>query len=100
MMKRPLREALARVHDVPSDLRRVRALRAYVERPNRKVREYVARLYLRGDGIEIGALHSSLPLPDGATAQYVDRMSLEELQSEYPDLPAAVTAPDIVDDGE
>lgn len=82
-------------------LRKVIALRRYVGKPNRKVREYVARLYLRGNGIEIGALHSPLGLPSDATARYVDRMSIEELQEQYPELDVrTVTPPDIVADGE
>jgi SAM-dependent methyltransferase len=101
MPQRSLRAVLSRIREVPGTLRRVRALRSYVHQPNGKIREYVGRLYIRGEGIEIGALHSALPLPDGATARFVDRMSVEELRAQYPELAASsLTTPDIVDDGE
>lgn len=101
MTRRSFRETLARLREVPETLRKVRAFRVYVGKPNRKIREYVARIYLRGEGIEIGALHSALPLPSDASALYVDRMSLEDLRREYPELEdSALIAPEIIDDGE
>jgi SAM-dependent methyltransferase len=101
MTQRSIREAVARARELPGTLRKVIALRGYVGKPNQKVREYVARLYLRGEGIEIGALHAPLSLPAETTARYVDRMSLDELQAQYPELDIrAVTPPDIVADGE
>jgi SAM-dependent methyltransferase len=101
MPHRSLREVVARARELPGTLRKVVALHEYVGKPNRKVREYVARLYLRGEGIEIGALHAPLSLPPETTARYVDRMSLEELQAQYPELDVrTVTPPDIVEDGE
>jgi SAM-dependent methyltransferase len=57
-----------------------------------------AQLYLAGDGLEIGALDSPLPLPAGARVRYVDRLSLEELRSHYPGLD--VVDIDLVEDGE
>jgi SAM-dependent methyltransferase len=57
--------------------------------------------YLRGSGIEIGALHQPLQLPPGTEVRYVDRMTVEELRSHYPELSGfEFVAPDIVDDGE
>ncbi|HEY8583922.1 MAG TPA: methyltransferase domain-containing protein, partial [Capillimicrobium sp.] len=58
--------------------------------------------YLRGDGIEIGALNFPLRLPAGARARYVDRQPGDELVAEYQVLypGAAIVAPDVVDDGE
>lgn len=95
------RITLERLREVPRALWKVHWLRWYVSKPNRKIREYVARLYLRGEGVEIGALHSPLSLPRAASARYVDRMSLEELRSQYPDLDlSGITAPEIIDDGE
>ena len=41
--------------------------------------------WLAGDGIEIGALHNPLHLPEGARVRYVDRASTAELYSHYPD---------------
>jgi SAM-dependent methyltransferase len=101
MPRRSIRDVVARTRELPGTLRKVIALRAYVAKPNRKIREYVAQLYLQGEGIEIGALHAPLTLPKGATALYVDRMPLDELRRQYPEVDiGAVTAPDIVTDGE
>jgi SAM-dependent methyltransferase len=101
MSQRTLRDKLERLREVPGTLRKVYALRSYVHRPNGKIRDYVGRLYLRGEGIEIGALHWALPLPEGASARFVDRMSVEELRAQHPDLASSsLTAPDIVDDAE
>lgn len=45
-----------------------------------------ASAWLRGDGIEIGALHNPLELPPGASVRYVDRMTEGELREHYPEL--------------
>lgn len=64
-------------------------------------RERLAHLFLSGDGLEIGALHSPLPLPPGVHATYVDRMSVADLRTQYPELDGyALVQPDIIDDGE
>jgi SAM-dependent methyltransferase len=97
----PLKDTLTRLREVPGTLRRVAAFRDYVHKPNAKIREYIARLYLSGEGIEIGALHSALATPGGATTRFVDRMTIPELQAQYPDLDASsLMPPDIVDDAE
>lgn len=49
-------------------------------------RTYLADRFLRGDGIEIGALHRPVPLPEGATVRYVDRLYTDDLRSEYNEL--------------
>src|SRR5437763_15908927 len=54
--------------------------------PTVRRRVALARLYLRGEGIEIGALHNPLPLPRRAKARYVDRLSVADLRRQYPDL--------------
>lgn len=67
----------------------------------RILRAFVARRYLGGSGIEIGALGTPLDLPPQARAQYVDRMSLEDLYKEFPEMAQRkLQAPDIVDNGE
>jgi SAM-dependent methyltransferase len=43
------------------------------------VREDLARRYLRGEGIEIGALTAPLRTPPGVTVRYVDRLGREAL---------------------
>jgi SAM-dependent methyltransferase len=60
-------------------------------------REELAHFFIRGEGIEIGALNSPLRVPPGAKVRYVDYATPEELQKDYPYL--EYKAPDIVDDG-
>jgi len=60
----------------------------------------VAFQYLRGSGIEIGPLHQPL-VSSQANVRYVDRMPVEELKKQYPELSAYnLVEPDILDDGE
>jgi GT2 family glycosyltransferase/glycosyltransferase involved in cell wall biosynthesis/SAM-dependent methyltransferase len=55
--------------------------------------------YIRGEGIEIGALHQSLPVPPNVTVHYVDRMDYEGLLEQYPEIPRDEIIPaDIIDD--
>jgi SAM-dependent methyltransferase len=64
-------------------------------------RTYLADRFLRGDGIEIGALHRPVPLPEGVTVRYVDRLYTDDLRSEYNELSSVeVVEPTIIDDGE
>ncbi|PIG94933.1 methyltransferase domain-containing protein [Gloeocapsopsis sp. IPPAS B-1203] len=65
------------------------------------LRQQIAAKYLTGHGIEIGALHSPLQVPAEVNIQYVDRISVEELRQQYPELAAHnLVEPDIIDDGE
>jgi SAM-dependent methyltransferase len=67
----------------------------------KSVRRQIAARFLRGAGIEIGALHQPLELPMGAAVCYVDKMTTEELRSHYPELAGLpISAVDVVDDGE
>ncbi len=62
--------------------------------------EFAAR-FLFGEGLEIGPLHQPLALPPHAKARYVDRMKVDELRQEYPELADwNLTKVDVVDDGE
>jgi SAM-dependent methyltransferase len=62
--------------------------------------EFAAR-YLFGEGLEIGPLHQPLAIPPYARARYVDRMTVDDLRREYPELVDwDLTDVDIVDDGE
>ena len=64
-------------------------------------RESVANAYLIGNGIEIGALHNPLKVSPSAHVRYVDRMSCDDLRTQYPELEKEQLVPvDIVDDGE
>jgi SAM-dependent methyltransferase len=67
-------------------------------------REDLARCYLRGEGIEIGAMHKPLRMPPGARVRYVDVVSREELLALYGpsnNFPAGwVVETDVIDDGQ
>lgn len=65
------------------------------------VRRRVAARYLRGEGIEIGALHNPLSVPARAHVRYVDRMDVAHLREHYPELKdAPLVEVDVIDDGE
>lgn len=66
-----------------------------------QVRKELAVQYISGEGIEVGALHAPLEVPNGAKVHYVDRMSAADLRKQYPELSAVnLVDPDIIDDGE
>ena len=57
--------------------------------------------YLKGEGIEIGALHLPLAVPPSAKVKYVDRMEVADLKRQYPELnEVELVNTDIIDDGE
>lgn len=75
-----------------------------------QVRLLVARSYLRGQGVEIGAFASPLELPEGARVQYIDKYSAEDIGKPFnisgltledfgTDI-NSIVIPDIVDSGE
>lgn len=62
------------------------------------MRNRLAHQYIRGRGIEIGALHNPTPVPHGARVIYVDRCPPEEA---HPDVRHLVQIKDVViDDAE
>jgi predicted SAM-dependent methyltransferase len=66
-----------------------------------EVRQALATHHLRGEGLEIGALHQPLTVPSEATVRYVDRLTVEELREHYPELAQYdLVEPDLIDDGE
>jgi predicted SAM-dependent methyltransferase len=77
-------------------------IKAFPQNPRlRDCRWELAERYLHGSGLEIGALHSPLPLPPDATVRYLDRMDCAGLRGHYPELAAKpLVEVDIVDDGE
>ena len=65
------------------------------------VRRRLSAEHLRGDGLEIGALHRPLWVSADARVRYLDRLDLDQLTQHYPDIDRAEMTPiDIVDDGE
>jgi SAM-dependent methyltransferase len=61
------------------------------------IRKRLAHQYLRGHGIEFGALHLSLPLPLWTSVRYADVLTADELKVAFPDV-TNVQPPDIVTD--
>lgn len=65
-----------------------------------KTRYALAKQYLAGEGIEIGALHRPLEVPSSLRVRFVDCFTAEELQTHYTELGAhSIVKPDIIDDG-
>jgi predicted SAM-dependent methyltransferase len=64
-------------------------------------RDALAADYLKGAGIEIGALHSPVTPPEGTRVVYVDKYSTDFLRSQYPELSwHKLVEVEIRDDGE
>jgi len=61
------------------------------------VRTQLAYAYIRGQGIEFGALHSALIVPAGVAVKYADFEPAETLQTLFPDV-KNIKRPDIVSD--
>lgn len=57
--------------------------------PSFRVRQKLAAQYLRGAGLEIGALHFPQKVPEGVTVRYVDYATREENIRRFPELPAS-----------
>jgi SAM-dependent methyltransferase len=61
----------------------------------------LAAHYLFGEGLEIGALHLPLAVPDDVKVRYVDRLPVAQLRHDYPELAEwNLVEADIIDDGE
>lgn len=90
------------VQRVRSAQRPVRDL-LFARRNRFTVREDVARMWLRGSGIEIGALNAPLRVPPTVRVRYVDYLPIEQLREHHAHLLAtgySLVTPDVVDDGE
>lgn len=76
-------------------------IKTFSSRSIYQFRQSIAHEYIKGQGIEIGALSNPLGVSKLAQVKYVDRMSVVELRRHYPELGSADFAPvDIIDDGE
>ena len=68
--------------------------------PSLSARKKMALRYLRGAGIEIGALQHPLELAPGVIVRYLDTVSREENIRRYPHLdPSRIVVTDLMDDG-
>lgn len=68
---------------------------------NSDMRGILSYRYLRGEGLEVGALHFPLPLPPTARAKYYDYRTAEESRKIYGSLPPdKIVDVDYVGDGE
>jgi predicted SAM-dependent methyltransferase len=89
---------IARAHATRAR-RRVRDVVLSRDPDVRTVREDLALRFLRGDGIEIGALDFPLRVPPGARVRYVDRKDEAGLRTDFPELDGHEFVPvHIVDD--
>jgi SAM-dependent methyltransferase len=82
--------------------RRVRAGSiAVLSRHTNLSREPLSHIFLRGHGLEIGALNNPMSVPSGTTVRYVDRLPKEKLVELYLDVdPRQIRPVDIVTEGE
>ncbi|MGP0036346.1 MAG: class I SAM-dependent methyltransferase [Solirubrobacteraceae bacterium] len=65
-----------------------------------EARDELARHFIRGSGLEIGAAYGPLQVLPGTSVTYVDRMTVDELRDHYPELAELIIPVDVVDDGE
>ncbi|MGE3841127.1 MAG: methyltransferase domain-containing protein [Vicinamibacterales bacterium] len=64
-------------------------------------RRYLSTRYLKGNGLELGPLHRPLMVSSRARVRYVDRLPVEALRAQYPELADHALVPlDVIDDGE
>jgi ubiquinone/menaquinone biosynthesis C-methylase UbiE len=65
-----------------------------------EVRRNLSYRYIRGNGLEIGALHYPQKVPRSVEVKYVDRISREEAIKKYPELDESmIIDPTYIDDG-
>ncbi len=63
-------------------------------------RTFLSLRYIRGRGVEIGALHFPLSVANGVQVKYVDRVTREESIKKFPELDASkIVTTHIIDDG-
>jgi len=65
------------------------------------LRKELAFKYIRGVGIEIGALHQPLEVPPNVRVNYVDRFDIKTILTHYPEIAnTTIKDPDIIDDAQ
>jgi SAM-dependent methyltransferase len=65
-----------------------------------EVRDYYSHRFLRGSGVEIGALHCPLPVDENVKVKYVDCASKSTSEQKFPELDSQkIVAPDFIEDG-
>jgi len=65
------------------------------------MRQELLHKYIKGSGIEIGALHNPSAVPTDIKVKYIDRLPVSELRRQYPELAdKPLVQVDIIDDGE
>ncbi len=67
--------------------------RSYATEPRTRKRWRIAAAWLKGDGIEIGALYRPLIVPPQAAVSYVDHLDEQGLRNHYPELAHEKFAP-------
>ena len=71
------------------------------DKQNPELRSILSHFYLKGRGLEIGALHLPLDVSVTASVEYVDRLPVEQLRQHYPELNnQRLVNVDVIDDGE
>lgn len=64
-------------------------------------RTEIAGKYIRGIGIELGALNHPLNIPSNTFVKYVDRLDIQQLKEQYPEVSESeIRKPDILDDAQ
>jgi ubiquinone/menaquinone biosynthesis C-methylase UbiE len=65
-----------------------------------KFRLHLSKKYLHGNGLEIGAAANPLRVFDGAHVLYIDRKTVDELRSNFPELENGLVDVDMIGEGE
>src|SRR4030067_1309547 len=64
-------------------------------------RSELASRFIRGTGIEIGALQNPLKVPANVNIKYIDRLNKNDLLNNYPEVKESIrVSPDIIDEAE
>jgi predicted SAM-dependent methyltransferase len=64
------------------------------------MRKILSDYYIKGEGVEIGALHKPLDVNKNTKVTYIDRLDKKTLREHYPELNGLEFHVDVVDNGE